>query len=171
MRLSFEVLRVEQKVEAYSKSYLPVAVLLEGQFESFFKNRVSEEMMSGLDQIGSSFKERSPETAQVIISDSDIIKNLYDAKNGRISTMGYNKWSESIFKGNQDFIINTIDYLLDDYGLIDARNKSQKLRILNQVEVQENTSKWQIINVVLPILLVIFFGLIYNYFRRRKYSS
>jgi len=171
MRLSFEILRVEQKVEAYNKSFLPVAVMLEGEFESFFKNRVTEEMKTGLDQIGSSFKEKSAATSQVIISDSDIIKNLYDAKNNRISPMGYNKWSESIYKGNQDFIINVIDYLLDDYGLIDARNKSQKLRILNQVEIQENTSKWQIINVVMPVVIVVLFGLLYNYIRRRRYAS
>jgi ABC-2 type transport system permease protein len=171
MRLSFEILRVEHKTEAYNKSFLPTAVKLEGQFESFFKNRVTEEMESGLKQLGTEFIDRSVPTSQVVISDSDIIKNLYDSSNNRISPIGYNKWTNVDYKGNKEFIVNTIEYLLDDYGLTDARTKSYKLRLLDQVEITEHKLKWQIINVVLPVVVVILFGMFYAFWRRRKYAN
>jgi gliding-associated putative ABC transporter substrate-binding component GldG len=171
MRLTFEVLRADIKTEAYNKSYLPAAVLLRGEFESFFKNKVTEEMDQGLRKIDATFKERSPVTSQVVISDSDIIKNLYDPTNNRISPIGYNKWNNVDYKGNQEFIINVIEYLLDDNGLMDARTKSMKLRLLDQVEITENKLKWQVINVVMPIVLVLLFGLLFSFWRRKKYAN
>lgn len=171
INVSFEILRVEQRTEAYNKSHLPVAVLMEGNFESFFKNRVSEQMLDGLAQIGTAFKESSDATAQVFIADGDIIKNLYDPNSNRISPMGFNKWENYTYEGNEDFIINTIDYLLDDYGLIDARSKNYKLRLLDQVELKEHKLKWQLINIALPSFLVIIAGLFFNYFRKRRYSA
>ncbi|NNE27800.1 MAG: gliding motility-associated ABC transporter substrate-binding protein GldG, partial [Saprospiraceae bacterium] len=116
MRLSFDILKVEQKPEKYNKQFLPAAVIVEGRFESFYKNRVSEEMNSTLNAIGAAFKEVSPETSQIFVGDGDIIKNLY--RDGRISPIGFNKWEGITYAGNNDFILNAIDYLLDDYGLI-----------------------------------------------------
>ncbi len=171
MRLSFEVLRVEQKTEAYNKPFLPAAVMLSGEFESFFKNKVTEEMSQTLDKIDASFKERSPRTSQVVITDSDIIKNLYDPSNNRISPIGYNKWSNVDYKGNQQFIVNVIENLIDDYGLMASRSKSMKLRLLDQVEVTEHKLKWQIINVVLPVLLVVVFGILFSLWRRKRYAN
>ena len=171
MRLTFEVLRVDQKNEAYNKPFLPAAVKLTGEFESFFKNKVTAEMSASLDQIDASFKDKSPKTSQVVITDSDIIKNLYDPSNNRISSMGYNKWTNQDFRGNQDFIINVIENLLDNYGLMDARTKSMKLRLLDQVEVTDHKLKWQIINVVLPVLLVIVFGVLFSLWRRKRYAN
>lgn len=171
INISFEILRLEQRTEAYNKSYLPAAVMLEGEFDSYFKNRVSESMMSGLSEIGASFKERSNKTQQVFISDSDIIKNLYDSQSNRISPMGFNKWEAYTYEGNEDFIINTIDYLLDDYGLVASRSKNYRLRLLNQVELQECKLKWQIINLLFPTLMILLFGVLYVGYRKRKYTS
>lgn len=171
MRLSFEVMRMEQKPEAYNKSFLPAAVLLEGEFESFFKNRVSPEMNQGLKQIDAEFKERSPKTSQIFVADGGLIKNLYDASSNRISSIGFNKWEQKEYPGNKEFIINAIEYLLDDYGLIESRSKSVKLRLLDQVELQNNKAKWQMINILGPLLLVLLFGLLFNFWRRRKYSQ
>jgi ABC-2 type transport system permease protein len=128
-------------------------------------------MDQGLRKIDATFKERSPVTSQVVISDSDIIKNLYDPTNNRISPIGYNKWNNVDYKGNQEFIINVIEYLLDDNGLMDARTKSMKLRLLDQVEITENKLKWQVINVVMPIVLVLLFGLLFSFWRRKKYAN
>ncbi len=170
MRLSFDVLKVEQKNEAYNKSNLPVAVLLEGTFESNFKNRVSEEMQKGLDQLNLEFKPKSDRTSQIVVTDSDIIKNLYDAANNRISPIGFNKWTNQTFAGNRDFIVNAIEYLVDDYGLIEARSKNMKMRILDQVELTDHKTKWQVINLLIPSLIVLVFGLLYRVYRRRKYA-
>ncbi|MGA0285224.1 MAG: gliding motility-associated ABC transporter substrate-binding protein GldG, partial [Saprospiraceae bacterium] len=136
INISFETLRLPQKPEAYNKSYLPVAVMIEGTFNSYFKNRVSQAMMDGLRQINMDFKESSTSSKQAFIGDADIIKNLYDPATNRISPIGFNKWEGYTYEGNEDFIINTIDYMLDDYGLIEARSKSFKLRLLDQVRLK-----------------------------------
>ena len=75
------------------------------------------------------------------------------------------------YAGNNDFIMNAIDYLLDDYGLIEARSKNVELRLLNQAKLQSEKTKWQIINLVIPILLVLLLGIVFNYMRKRKYSK
>jgi len=171
INISFETLRLPQKPEAYNKSYLPVAVMIEGTFNSYFKNRVSQVMMDGLRQINMDFKESSTSSKQAFIGDADIIKNLYDPANNRISPIGFNKWEGYTYEGNEDFIINTIDYMLDDYGLIEARSKSFKLRLLDQVRLKKEKLKWQAFNIALPVALVIILGLLFTYWRRRKYTD
>lgn len=170
VRLSFDILRVEQKPSAYNKSFLPVAVLVEGQFESAFKNRVSENMESMLQQINVPFTENSPRTSQIFVADGDFVKNLFDAQSNRISPIGWNKWERVAYEGNRDFIINSIDYMLDEYGLIEARTKNVKLRLLDQVKLESERLKYQIINIIAPILLLIIFGLLFNYMRKRRYT-
>jgi len=171
INISFETLRLPQKPESYNKSYLPVAVMIEGTFNSYFKNRVSQVMMDGLRQINMDFKERSTSSKQAFIGDADIIKNLYDPATNRISPIGFNKWEGYTYEGNEDFIINTIDYMLDDYGLIEARSKSFKLRLLDQVRLKKEKLKWQAFNIALPVALVIILGLLFTYWRRRKYTD
>ena len=171
VRLSFDILRVEQKPSVYNKSYLPVAMLVEGEFESVYKNRVSEAMNQTLSQINASFKEKSERTAQIFVADGDLIKNLYNAQNNTISPIGFNKWEGVAYEGNRDFIINAIDYLLDDYGLIESRTKNIKMRLLNQVKLQKEKTKWQLINILGPILFVLLFGLGFTYWRRKRYAS
>jgi len=171
INISFETLRLPQKPEAYNKSYLPVAVMIEGTFNSYFKNRVSQAMMDGLRQINMDFKESSTSSKQAFIGDADIIKNLYDPATNRISPIGFNKWEGYTYEGNEDFIINTIDYMLDDYGLIEARSKSFKLRLLDQVRLKKEKLKWQAFNIALPVALVIILGLFFTYWRRRKYTD
>jgi len=169
INISFEILRLEQRPEAYNKPNLPVAVMVEGQFESFFKNRVSQSMSDGLKSINAEFQEKSPKTSQVFITDAEIIKNLY--KNDRISPMGFNKYEGFEYKGNRNFMVNIIDYLVDEYGLVDSRSKNLKVRMIDQVQATHHKLKWQIINILLPILIVVLGGFIFTFIRKRKYTS
>jgi ABC-2 type transport system permease protein len=171
VRLSFDIIRIEQKPSAYNKSYVPAAILVEGRFESLYKNRVSKEMDATLKQIDATFKDTSPPTAQIFVGDGDIIKNLYDSQTNRISPIGFNKWEGIAYEGNRDFISNAIDYLLDDYGLIESRTKNIKMRLLNQVKLQKERLKWQLINILGPILFVLIFGLSFHHLRKRRYTS
>lgn len=171
INISFETLRLAQKPEAYNKSFLPVAVMLQGSFDSYFKNRVSQSMLDGLKQINMEFKAASPSSKQVFIGDADIIKNLYDPASNRISPLGFNKWEGYTYEGNEDFIINVIDYLLDDYGLIEARSKSFKLRLLDQVRLKNEKLNWQAFNIALPVALIILLGLLFTYWRKRTYTD
>jgi len=170
MRLSFEMLKVAPDPKNFKDGLKPVAVLLEGQFESFFKNRLTPEFQQTLKNLGVSFVPLSKTTKQVIISDSDFAKNLVNATNGETEDIGYNKWERRFYKGNKDFILNTVEYMLDENNILESRSKEIKLRLLDAVKTKEEKSKWQFINVGLPVVLLILFGIIYQYLRRRKYA-
>lgn len=171
MTLSFDIVKEQEtNKEAYNKANLPVAVMIEGKFSSFYKNRVKQSMEDALKKIGTEFKETSVPTSQIFIADSDLIRNLVDSQN-RIAPMGYNKWEKFTYVGNKDFFVNCIDYLTDDYGLIESRSKNFKLRMLDQAKISKNRIWLQVVNIGLPILLVIVFGILFTLLRRRKYAN
>ncbi len=170
MRIGFDILQVDEDLSKFNKGSQAIALLAEGEFVSHFKNRVPKAMLDGLASIGVEYKESSINTQQIFISDGDFIKNLYDREKGRISDIGYNKWEERVYPGNKNLIINAIEYLLDDYGLLEARSKDVKLRLLDQGKIESEKTKWQFINVVLPILLLLVFGIAFNFIRKRKYT-
>ena len=171
MRLSFEILRYDPIPEKFDKGPQDVAVLVEGNFDSYFKNRVSENMLSTLQQINAEFKEKSLHAKQLFISDADFIKNIYNRETQQISPVGFNPWEQKVYKGNQDFIVNAIDYMIDDFGLVDARSKEVKLHLLNTVKAKEESGYWQMLNIVLPLIVLALFGFGYNYLRKRKYTA
>jgi len=171
MRMNFEMMRYKPDESKFNKGPQPIAVLLEGQFESFFNNRVSEAMNTMLVQNDQAFKSQSDPTKMIVISDSDFAKNLYSPNNNRISPLGFNQWEQFTFKGNQQFIFNAIEYLLDENGLIEARGKDVKLRLLNKVKIQKERSFWQFLNIGLPLIFLILIGIVYNFTRKRKYGK
>ena len=170
MRLNFEVLRYEADPSKFDKGPQPVAVLLEGQFESFFKNRVSATMMETLSQIGNTYKDASIGGKLMVVSDADFTKNLYDPGSQRMSAMGYNKWEEFIFKGNESFMLNSIEYMLDEVGVLSARSKDVKLRLLNNVKIDEERGYWQALNILSPLFFLGIFGVLFYWLRKRKYN-
>ncbi len=169
MRINFEILKVEPDVNKFNKGSQNIAVLLEGEFESYFKNKVTAENENILKQIGAEFKALSVPTKQLVVSDADFLKNQYDPGSNRISPIGYNPWERKTYEGNAAFITNAIEYMLDDYGLLDARGKDFKMRLLDKVKTGQEKTKWQMINIVLPILLVWIFALVFYYWRKKKY--
>lgn len=171
MRLTFEILRVEPDEAAFSKGAQPIAVLLEGEFESHFKNRVSAESQAVLKEIGSSFTEKSPPTKQIVISDADFMKNKYDPNTGQISAIGLSQMEKKIYEGNRSLILNSIEYLVDDFGLLEARSKDFKLRLLDKVKTKSERTKWQIINILMPLLVLWIFAFLFYFWRKRKYTS
>lgn len=140
---------------------IPLGVLLEGKFTSGFKNRI-------LAFKDADFKEESIPNKMIVISDGDLIKNQLD-KEFRPLELGYDKWTNMTF-GNKDFIINSINYLLDDNGLINIRNKKVNLPLLDKEKVYQQYTYTQIITVGLPIIILILFGIIITWVRRKKYS-
>ncbi|MCB0657667.1 MAG: gliding motility-associated ABC transporter substrate-binding protein GldG [Saprospiraceae bacterium] len=170
LRLSFESLRQPTPPEAFNDPNQTLGVLLEGVFPSFFENRVKPEMEAGLESIGEAFRTESVPTKMVIVGDGDIIRNQM-RNQSQYYPLGYNRDENQVYEGNQNFIQNTIDYLLDEDGLIEARTKEVKLRLLNSAKVEKERGKWQLINVVLPLLILIIFGLVYHWWRRRRYGQ
>lgn len=161
INLSMVEERPEQK-DFNNKGNLPLAVLLEGKFNSVFQNRVTPFK-------DPDFVANGKKTEMIVISDGDIIKNQLD-KNGVPLELGYDKWTNYMY-ANKEFILNCINYLLDDNGLINIRNKEVRLPILDKEKVYTNYTTTQIITVGAPMLLLLFFGIAFTYIRKSKYSK
>lgn len=146
----------------------PVGVLLEGTFTSVFKNRMVNLVWGN----SASVKTESQPTRMIVFSDGNIIANQFRINNGTPEYMplGYDRLSKQTF-GNKDLLLNAVNYLCDDSGLMELRSQVFKIRLLDKVKVKESKFSWQLLNVVLPLLLISVFGVIYIYLRRRKYAN
>lgn len=153
---------------AFSKSQLPVAVLLEGRFPSAFRNRMTDNLIK---EKGFIVRTESPETAMIIIADGDIIRNEV-RKSGTTETplaLGQDRYTGEMF-GNRDFIVNCLNYLVDDNGIMELRSRELKLRLLDRSVIKKERVKWQLINIVAPVLIVVIAGIVYNWLRKRKFA-
>tara|TARA_R110002072_G_scaffold14307_1_gene59662 strand:- start:113394 stop:115082 length:1689 start_codon:yes stop_codon:yes gene_type:complete len=144
----------------YNAGVIPLAVLLEGEFPSALANRIKPFKLS-------EDKTKSIPTKMVIISDADIIKNQFQGN--RPLELGFDKMTQSMY-GNKEFLLNTVNYLLDDTGLINIRSKEISVPFLDPLKTAEERTKWQVINLLLPLGLLVIFGLAFTYFRKRKYT-
>lgn len=152
----------------FNKSNLPVAVLLEGVFPSAFINRMTGNL---IDDKNFRIRTESEQTKMIVIADADIIINEV-RRVGLEETplnLGQDKYTGQIF-GNRDFLINCLNYLVDDNGLMELRSRELKLRLLNNTKIKTEKFRWQLINIAGPVLIVLVAGIIYNYFRRRRFS-
>lgn len=168
-RVHFGILQSKPNPAYYNQPKLPVAVLLEGQFESVYKNRLTPEFLAGSDSIEMKFVEQSKRNKMIVIADGDIIRNDVRSDSSAYP-LGYYMYTKQQF-ANKDFILNCIEYLMDDSGILETRNKEVKLRLLNTVKAEDEKLKWQLINIVLPIMLIIIGGLAYGAYRRKKYTA
>lgn len=141
---------------------IPIAVLLEGQFHSVYENRVLPFSEKTFTSIGKSNK-------MIVVSDGDIVKNQLD-KNYQPLELGYDKWTNKLY-GNKEFMMNCVNYLLDDNGLINIRSKAVNLPLLDKEKVYSNYTLSQVITVGLPIVILGIFGLLFTYIRKRKYAK
>lgn len=151
----------------FNTAYAPVAVLLEGVFESDFANRMPPREIKQ----AFPFLEKSLKTRQIIISDGDIIRNETNgiASDSTTLPLGYDRYMNQQF-GNREFIQNAVLYLTDEEGWLDLRSRSLKLRLLNKSKVNDQRLMWQIVNVTVPLLLLLIFGIVYQAVRKRKYT-
>ena len=171
VRLNFDILREQPDPKLFNKGPQPFAVMLEGPFQSLYRNRLSNEQMDVLKKAGLSYKESGDSAKILVVSDGDIIKNLINSTSGEIAPLGFNKYENTSFTGNRDFLLNAIEYMLDDTGVLEARSKDIKLRLLNAVKAEEEGVKWQLINILGPLAFILIFGMIYQFLRKRKFSK
>ena len=147
--------------ESYNKGPQNLAVLLEGEFSSVYDKRVLPFKVND-------FTSKSYRTKMVIISDGDVIKN--EVIRNRPLELGFDQLTGKSF-GNKEFLLNAINYLLDDTGLINIRSKDISIAFLDSEKVKENKGTWQFINIALPLIILGLFGFVFNYLRKRKYAS
>jgi ABC-2 type transport system permease protein len=165
VRVNLGIMQVEPKPEQYNKTNQAIAVLLEGTFESLYKNRIPPEIQNSPDI---KFRDKSDTTKMIFISDGDVIRNGI-TRSGGIMPVGYDRYTNT-FYGNKNFILNCIDYLCDDSGLITVRSKELKLRMLDKKIVHDNLLILKLANVSMPLAVIILFGLIKSRNRKRKYG-
>ncbi len=159
--ISLSLINEETTPEEYAgKGLLPVAVMMEGKFKSAYQNRV-------LPFADKTFQSVGKETKMIVISDGDVIKNQFDK--GMPLELGFDKWTNQLY-GNKEFLLNCVNYLLDDNGLINIRSKDVDLPLLNKEEVYANYTSAQLITVGLPILILAIFGILFTYLRKKRYS-
>ena len=167
VRVSLNLMREEPNPEQFNKPFQPVAVLLEGNFPSVFQNRLPPQLLEA-EEIN--YREKSVDNKMIVISDGNIIENQVRSSTGNFFPLGYDRYTNTVF-GNKNFILNSIDYLFDDTGLLVLRTKEFKLRLLDKPKVDEEKTTWQMINLIIPVVLILIFGLIKFFVRKRKYAS
>ncbi|HSH19876.1 MAG TPA: gliding motility-associated ABC transporter substrate-binding protein GldG, partial [Draconibacterium sp.] len=165
--VSLENIKNPPARELFSQPFIPVGVLVEGEFSSVFENR----MIENLGALTVDFQTKSKPTKMVIIGDAGLIANKvnYAKQPPQIQELGYDRVSKQVF-GNKEFLLNTVYYLNDETGIMQLRSRTVQLRLLDKVKLREEKSFWQWLNVVVPLLVVLLFGLTYNLVRRYRYS-
>ena len=162
-KISLGILETPPLQSSYNKEFLPIAILLEGEFESIFKDKLVQKNKQIL------FIEKSVNTKMIVISDGDMIAN--DLSNsGGIYPLGYDKNLKLTYPGNKHFLINAVQYLCGDNGLSHLKVKEHNLRMLNKKKIQKNRFIIQLINITLPILLLLLFALFFVRYKKRKYA-
>ncbi len=163
--IAFNDAAKETDPKDYQSGTQTIAYLLEGKFQSLYKSS-----FLGFGEVSKNFKATGEESKIIICADGDIIVNDFSNKTGNPYPMGYDKTTQHIF-GNKDFVMNAIDYLIDENGVIQSKAKEVQLRPIDKIKAREDRSFWQIINIVLPVTLVLFLGLIINFWRKNIYSK
>jgi ABC-2 type transport system permease protein len=162
-KISLGILENPPTIESYNKEYAPIAILLEGEFESVFKNRLVQKN----NQI--ELKEKSIPTKMIVVADGDLISNDVSGS-GTVFPLGYDKNIKYTYPGNKHFLINAIQYLCDDSGLSHLKTKELSLRMLNKEKVQKNKFLIQLINIIFPIVVLLIFAFYFIQNKKRKYA-
>lgn len=170
----------------FTKSGIPAAMLLEGRFSSAFRNRLPKSVSDSMQAAGQPYLPGSAENKMIIVGDGDIVLNDLLSQNSPAPgpiPMGWNKYTyteylkESQYAraflpvANRDFLLNAVEYLINNPAISETRNKDIVLRLLDGPKVKEQKSTWQFINIALPVLLVILAGWFYQQLRKRKYAG
>lgn len=164
-RISLAMIENEPKQDQFNKPFQPVAVLVEGKFTSVYKNRVPPQIAESK-EIG--FKAESDSTKMIFIADGDVLRNGVHSS-GQILPLGVDRYTGQEY-GNRTFILNCMNYLLDEGGLISVRSREIKLRLLDRQKIDKEKSFWQVFNTTVPVLIILIWGIGQNYYRKRKYS-
>ncbi len=159
--INLEEATKEPDTKLYNKGNQTLAVLLEGKFTSAYKNLVKPVKLDKM-------VDQSPSTKMIVIADGDVIKNNVD-RNGP-TDLSFDRSSNQEV-GNKEFLLNAVNYLLDDNGLINIRSREVAVTFLNQQKIAKEKTQWQLLNIALPLVLLGLFGFIFNFIRKKKYAA
>lgn len=164
VKVSVNDLRKNVDPASFSEGPIPVAWLLEGTFTSLYKNRFLPEG-APKDKVLT-----SGESKIIVVGDGDFVRNDINPRNGMPQQLGMDPISKRVF-ANERLVLNMVAYLTDQDGLITARNKEILARPLDKEKVKQEKSYWQFVNLVLPIFIILFIGIVQSWWRRRTYAK
>ena len=172
-KVSYNSIQTEEDIRKFNMTPVPVAVLLEGKFNSLFTNRLGTALRDSLNAIQEPFVSKNGSANKmIVISDGDIALNLVTKKEGPLVMGMPEAFPEFRYQyANSEFIMNCIEYLVDNSGILETRAKNLTLRLLDKEKLDAGKTKWQFINIIAPLLMVILFGGLYQLLRKRKYQA
>lgn len=142
------------------------AYLLKGTFQSLYANRVTADIAESKEM---QFRDESEPTAMIVVADGDIIRNQIDIKRREPLPLGYDQYTGNTY-GNKDFIMNAISYLIDGEGIVNIRSRELKIRLLDQAKTSQSRLKWQLVNTIIPIALIVLLGITLALIRKQRYT-
>ncbi|MBO0356570.1 gliding motility-associated ABC transporter substrate-binding protein GldG [Hymenobacter sp. BT186] len=158
--------RLEPDRKLYKDKFKPVAYLLEGQFSSLYANRAEP----GTTRFQPATSPQAKPAKVLVVSDGDFVRSELDPKTGQPFRLGFDRLANTEF-ANRELVLNAVDYMLDETGLISVRGKQITLRPLDKLKVIEQRSRWQLLNLVAPLVLLGVFGAVRAWRRKRRYAS
>jgi len=167
MEVSLQSINNPPARNLFTEHNLPVGVLVEGTFPSVFKNR----MVDQFDQAGIEVLGKSAPAKMIVLADGSLIANQLTRKNGKVQPLplGFDRYSGQTF-GNKEFLLNAVNYMCDESGIMSLRSQVFKIRLLDKIKIREQQVLWKSLNVALPILLVLLLGLVFNLVRKHRYT-
>ena len=163
VKVDLNMARTQPDPNMFTTGNVPLAVLLEGKFVSLFQYR------PGAKTDALPYKPFIENGKMIVVSDGDVIRNQRKESTGEIFPLGYDRYTNQQF-GNKRFLLNCMDYLCDDSGIIEVRAKEIKLRLLDKGKLKTERLKWQLVNLFIPIAIMLVFGLVNKMIRKRKYT-
>jgi ABC-2 type transport system permease protein len=152
------------KPQDFSVPHIPIAYLLEGKFTSLYKNRF---LPTGADS--AHFISDGKNTKMLVVADGDIARNDVNIRTGQPQPLGFDSFNNYTF-ANRDFLLNSLAYLTEENGLIQARSKQVQIRPLDKEKIKSEKSMWQFVNLIVPLLVLISYGMVRAFVRKRKYA-
>ena len=168
-KIDFEFLQIAPDIKQFQRKNVPVSVLLEGKFNSLYAGRISKIMKDSMSASGYSFLNNSDNNKMILVADGDLAMNQYSPKTGPLP-MGTNVFTHYTY-ANKEFFLNCLDYLVNPTDILKTRAKQFTLRLLDPKKASEEKTQWQLINIALPIILIIILGVIYQQFRRYRFTG
>lgn len=170
LRITMDEVSRDPDPARFTESHLPVAVLSEGIFPSFFSNY---SVPKGVHPPDAEIIKQSEPTSMLVVTDGDMIRNDVQVQGGRYMAekLGYDKYTYQTF-GNLEFILNAVNYMTDETGLMELRSREFKLRLLDRSVTKDKkaVAKWKVINSLVPVVIIVLFGILFHAYRKRKYT-
>ena len=170
IRVSMDIFAEKLDPSRFSMANLPMAVMMEGEFTSHYKNRLPPEFINN--NVFKVYDKSQVPTKMIVVADGDCARNVVKLKDGKYMSqpLGYDQYTNTTF-GNREFLLNCVNFLLDDSGVMALRNREVKVRMLDRIKLSKELLFWRLFNVGLPVLIIGLLGMVYLLMRKRKYSK